>query len=48
MLKFLLMKRMFFMVFFFQDVQMQQVFAAYPELVCIDATYKLLELRLPL
>ena len=27
---------------------MQQVFAAYPELVCIDATYKLLELRLPL
>ncbi len=33
---------------FFQDVQMQQIFSAYPELVCVDATYKLLELRLPL
>ena len=27
---------------------MQQIFAAYPEILCIDATYKLLELRLPL
>ena len=31
---------------FFQDQQME-VFQAYPELVCIDATYKLLELGLP-
>ena len=34
--------------FFFQDKQMKQVFSAYPELLCIDATYKLLELRFPL
>ena len=27
---------------------MKQVFSAYPELLCIDATYKLLELRFPL
>lgn len=33
---------------FFQDEEMMQAFAAYPELVCIDATYKLLELRFPL
>ena len=33
---------------FFQDEAMKQAFAAYPELLCIDATYKLLELRLPL
>ena len=33
---------------FFQDTQMKQVFAAYPELLCMDATYKLLELRFPL
>jgi zinc finger SWIM domain-containing protein 3 len=26
---------------------MKDVFAAYPELICIDATYKLLELRFP-
>ena len=26
---------------------MKDVFAAYPELFCIDATYKLLELRFP-
>ena len=32
---------------YFQDEQMKQVFAAYPELLCIDATYKLLELRFP-
>ena len=32
---------------FFQDQQMKQIFAAYPELVCVDATYKLLELRFP-
>ena len=34
--------------FFFQDKQMKQFFSAYPELLCIDATYKLLELRFPL
>ena len=33
---------------FFQDIQMKQVFSAYLELLCIDATYKLLELRFPL
>ena len=27
---------------------MKQAFAAYPELLCTDATYKVLELRLPL
>ena len=32
---------------YFQDQEMKDVFAAYPELVCIDATYKLLELRFP-
>ena len=32
----------------FQDEGMKQVFASYPELLCIDATYKLLELRCPL
>ena len=32
---------------FFQDQQMKEAFQAYPELVCIDATYKLLELGLP-
>lgn len=32
---------------FFQDKEMQDIFSAYPELVCIDATYKLLELRFP-
>ncbi len=26
---------------------MIEAFRAYPELVCVDATYKLLELRLP-
>ena len=35
-------------IFFFQDEGMKQAFAGYPELLCIDATYKLLELRLPL
>ena len=33
---------------YFQDEEMKQIFRAYPELVCIDATYKLLELRFPL
>lgn len=33
---------------YFQDEEMKNVFACYPELVCIDATYKLLELRCPL
>ena len=32
---------------FFQDQQMKHAFQAYPELVCIGATYKLLELGLP-
>lgn len=32
---------------FFQDQEMKQVFAAYPELVCVDATYKLLKLHFP-
>ncbi len=30
-----------------QDEQMKDAFKAYPELLCIDATYKLLELGLP-
>ena len=30
---------------FFQDQQMLEAFKAYPERFCIDATYKLLELR---
>ena len=32
---------------FFQDQEMKRMFSSYPELVCIDATYKLLELRFP-
>ena len=32
---------------YFQDQEMKDMFAAYPEFVCIDATYKLLELRFP-
>lgn len=32
---------------YFQDEEMKQVFSSYPELICIDATYKLLELRFP-
>ena len=32
---------------YFQDEEMKQIFRAYPELVCIDSTYKLLELRFP-
>ena len=32
---------------FFQDKHMMQAFSAYPELLCLDATYKLLQLRLP-
>ena len=32
---------------YFQDVEMKQIFSAYPELICIDTTYKLLELRFP-
>lgn len=37
-----------FMGLFFQDKQMMEAFNAYPELVCLDATYKLLDLRLPI
>lgn len=33
---------------FFQDVQMREAFHAYPEIMFIDATYKLLELGIPL
>ncbi len=32
----------------FQDDQMKKAFDAYPEILFIDATYKLLELRFPL
>ena len=32
----------------FQDHEMRQCFSSYPELVCVDATYKLIELRFPL
>ena len=32
---------------FFQDKLMKEAFQAFPELACIDATYKLLELGLP-
>ena len=33
---------------FFQDHEMRQCFSSYPDLVCVDATYKLIELRFPL
>lgn len=33
---------------FFQDQQMKQAFSAYPDLIFIDATYKLLQLGIPL
>lgn len=33
---------------YFQDHQMKSIFSAYPELLCVDATLKLLDLRLPL
>lgn len=36
-----------FMGLFFQDSEMKSIFNSYPELVCVDATYKLLELRFP-
>ena len=32
---------------YFQDEHMKQVFHAYPELICMYTTYKLLELRFP-
>ena len=32
---------------FFQDQEMKQVFSAYPQIIFVDATYKLLELRFP-
>lgn len=32
---------------FFQDQEMKEAFKAYPELICFDATYKLLELGFP-
>ena len=33
---------------FSQDHEMRQCFSSYPELLCVDATYKLIELRFPL
>ena len=33
---------------YFQDENMRHIFAAYPELLCLDATYKLVNLRFPL
>ena len=41
------MKRKISKVFFFQDAEMREAFKAYPEIIFIDATYKLLELGLP-
>ena len=32
---------------FFQDHRMKQTFDVYPELIFVDATYKLLQIRLP-
>ena len=39
---------MFARNFFFKDHESRQCFSSYPELVCVDATYKLIELRFPL
>lgn len=33
---------------FYQDRVLQQIFADYPELLLIDATYKLTDVRMPL
>ena len=33
---------------FFQDLQMQKVYEKFPEILLVDATYKLLELRMPI
>ena len=33
---------------FFQDARMRQVFAEYPEFLCVDVTYKVNDLRMPL
>ena len=33
---------------FFQDARMRDIFQAYPEFICIDATYKVNDLRMPL
>ena len=32
---------------YFQDQQMKNILDACPEMICVDATYKLLELRFP-
>ena len=37
-----------FKALFYQDPEMHMVYQAYPELIMIDATYKLVDLRLPL
>ena len=41
------MKKRIFLGLFFQDRQMKQAFDAYPEFICLDAMYKLLELGFP-
>ena len=33
---------------FFQDARMRETFEAYPELLCIDAIYKVNDVRMPL
>ena len=32
---------------FFQDLEMQRKYKAYPEMISVNATYKLLEIRMP-
>ena len=45
---FLLLKTKSFLVSFFQDKLMKYAFQCYPEVLMIDATYKLNELRMPM
>lgn len=33
---------------FYQDRYMQNLFAKFPEMILVDATYKLLDLRMPM
>ena len=33
---------------FFQDLQMQKVYEKFPDILLVDAAYKLLELRMPI
>ena len=37
-----------FKALFYQDSEMHLVYQAYPEILMIDATYKLIDLKLPL